>query len=64
MFLLKMLSPAYRSRRGRVLRLRGIRPSRRRFFRHPMSAYMWVFDAKALPTAHFKLTNLKAPTDL
>lgn len=33
MFFFKMLSPAYRKRRARVLRFRSIRPSKRRFLR-------------------------------
>lgn len=60
---LKLLSPAYRKRRERVLRFRGIKPSKRRFFRNPMSSYWWVFE-NPRPGENLRLTNLKAPANL
>lgn len=61
---LKMLSPAYRRRREQVLRLRQIRPSRRKLLRHPMAAYLLAFDAPPRPGTNFRLTNIQTPPSL
>jgi hypothetical protein len=58
---LKLLSPAYRKRRERVLWLRGIKPRRRKFFRDPMAAYLPDYEMPVRPGSNFTLVNIRAP---